>query len=54
MQKLTGLDYIRRPLLELLSHPDFDQDIFNKLELIGKMTTEELKRLEFLRGVMNG
>lgn len=49
-EKLTGFDYLRRSLLELSSHPDYDYDAMQVMIRIGKMTTEQLKSLTIIGG----
>ncbi len=52
--KLTGKDYMDRPLLELQSHPDFSRHALNVVAAVREMTTEELENLTIARGPHNG
>lgn len=48
--KLTGKDYMDRPLLELQSHPDYSAHALRVVIAIREMTTEELENLTIARG----
>lgn len=48
MEKLKGIDYIKRSYLELLSHPDFSPYAYRVIERIVKMNTEELDKVNLL------
>lgn len=50
MQKLTGHDYMNRPMLELQSHPDFSSTAFTIIARMAKMTTEEIEEINLFGG----
>jgi hypothetical protein len=43
--KLTGVDYITRPLLELMSHPDFSKEAMHTMAHISGMNNDQLEKL---------
>lgn len=45
MDKLTGYDYMTRPLIELQSHPDFSEKAYGACDEVRTMTTRELELL---------
>lgn len=51
--ELSGLDYVCRPLLELQSHPKFDEDAYRKMLLISEMKTEDIRRIDLIGGIDN-
>lgn len=54
-EKLKGMDYIKRPYLELLSHPDFSPYAYRVIEAIVRMSTEEIDKINLLNtGETNG
>lgn len=50
MDKLTGADYADRPYIELLSHPDWDEDAWRIVAAICAMTNEDLKKVKLFGG----
>ncbi len=50
MDKLTGEDYFRNPLEQLMAHPDFSNHALRVIGAISQMTTEQLENLNILGG----
>lgn len=50
VDKLTGKDYMERPILELQSHPDYSKHAMRVVIAIRDMTTEELEQLTIAKG----
>lgn len=48
MDKLTGADYMNRPLVELQSHPDFSPHAYRIVDAISKMKTAELEKIDLI------
>lgn len=44
---LSGMDYVTKPYLELVGHPDFSQKAFERVSRITRMTSRELEKLNF-------
>lgn len=53
VEKLTGKDYMDRPLLEIQSHPDYSAHALRVVIAIRDMTTEQLEQLTIARGPHN-
>lgn len=43
--KLTGNDYVNKPLKELVSHPDFSQHAYRVMIAICDMTTAQIEQI---------
>lgn len=46
---LIGDDYIRKPLIELQTHPTFSMHAYRVAQSFRTMTTEEIERINILR-----
>jgi hypothetical protein len=44
-EELTGHDYINHPLIELVGHSDFNQEVYSFVAEVIQMTTEQLETL---------
>ena len=44
-EKLTGIDYVTRPLGALMRHPDYNERAFAVIASMCKMTNEQLVRV---------
>lgn len=47
---LTGLDYLNRPLLEIMSHPDYSDEAMKIMAKIAKMNTSEIEKIIVMGG----
>lgn len=45
-EKLTGADYMTRPYLQLVGHPDYSPLALRIMQAIGKMTTEQIEDID--------
>lgn len=43
--KLTGKDYIHKPVKELVEHPDFSQHAYRVMIAISDMTTAQIEQI---------
>lgn len=48
MEKLTGMDYLTKPVTELQSHPDFSPHAMRVVIAVTEMTTDKLENLDLL------
>lgn len=44
-EKLSGINYVTKPLSELISHSDYDSDALTAAWIVAGMSTEQLKEL---------
>jgi hypothetical protein len=51
-EKLTGSDYFKRSRLELSGHSDFNEEAYEIVNSISKMTTEQI--VDFILEDSNG
>lgn len=45
MEKLNGLDYMTRGIMELMSHPDYSPKAFRIVNRIAEMDSEQIEKL---------
>jgi hypothetical protein len=53
MEKLTGRDYLTRPAIELMSHPDFSHRAYLIMKEVGKMSNAEIQSINNYIGGKN-
>lgn len=46
VEKLTAVDYLTKPFMELRAHPDFSPHALRIVNAIFKMTTKELEQIQ--------
>jgi len=51
--KLTGKDYIHKPVKELVNHPDFSQHAYRVMIAISEMTTAQIEQINLPNGRTN-
>lgn len=49
-EPLTGYDYLSRPYLELVGHPDYSPHALRIMDRIGKMTTKQIENINLIGG----